>query len=164
MQKKAISSIKGIIQKSYPEVGLLYLFGSRADGSAGPYSDYDFAVLLDRQPEKATLRCNLASELCWQLETSRVDLVLLQDAPIELAFAVISQGEILYERDVNTRVEFEARIMGLYYDALPFLRRTRQEIIEESSHAARVQRYREALGRTEGTLGQIRAPEGKEQA
>ncbi|MGM0425310.1 MAG: type VII toxin-antitoxin system MntA family adenylyltransferase antitoxin, partial [Thermodesulfobacteriota bacterium] len=151
MQEATRSSIREIIQKSYPEVAMLYVFGSRADGSAGPCSDHDFAVLLDRQMDQATLRSSLASELSRQLGTSRVDLVLLGHAPLELAFAVISKGEILYERDVNTRVEFEARIMGLYFDALPFLRRTRQEIIEESSHAARVQRYREALGRTEGT-------------
>lgn len=164
MEEKIKNRIKYTIQKSYPEVAMLYRFGSRTDGSAGPSSDHDFAVLLDRQVDPAIHRSNLASELSKQLGTSRIDLVLFQNAPIELAFSVISQGEILFERDVNTRVEFEARIMGLYFDALPFLRRTRQEIIEENSHAARIQRYREALGRTEGTLGQIRAPEGKEQA
>ncbi|MBS3809477.1 MAG: nucleotidyltransferase domain-containing protein [Desulfobacterales bacterium] len=163
MMGKAEKMIRHIIENDYPEVAMLYRFGSRVDGTAGPQSDYDFAALVDRQGDSAAIRSGLASELSRQLGTSRIDLVLLQNAPIDLAFAIISKGEILYERNINTRVEFEARIMGLYFDALPFLKMARQQIIKENGHAARVQRYRKALGRTQGTLGQIRSPEGKKQ-
>lgn len=142
---------------------MLYRFGSRVDGTAGPQSDFDFAVVLDRDADSAAVRSGLASELARQTGSNRIDLVLLENAPIELAFAVISKGEILYERDVKTRVEFEARIMSLYSDALPFLKMVRNDIIEENGHAARVQRYRKALGRTQGTIGQIGTPERKEQ-
>ncbi len=155
--------MRQIIEKDFPEVAMLYRFGSRVDGTAGPGSDYDFAVLLERQANSGAIRSRLASELARQTGSNRIDLVLLDNAPIELVFAVISKGEILYERDVETRVEFEARIMSLYSDALPFLRMVRNDILKENGHAARVQRYRKALGRTQGTLGQIGAPEGKKQ-
>jgi predicted nucleotidyltransferase len=146
----------------FPEIALAYLFGSRVEGNLGPQSDYDFAILVDREAGGPKVRSELSSALSRELQTSRVDVVLLREAPIELAFSVISEGEIIYERDVQTRVDFEARIMGLYFDYLPFLRMAREDIIKGDDHAVRARRYRQALGRTQGALGQIGAPQGKE--
>ncbi|MFP4035656.1 MAG: type VII toxin-antitoxin system MntA family adenylyltransferase antitoxin, partial [Desulfovermiculus sp.] len=149
--------ISKLIDQKYPSIAMTYLFGSRVEGNIGPKSDYDFAVLLDRDADKAGVRSSLTSNLAGLLRSPRIDVVILNNAPIELSFAVISQGEILYERDVATRVDFEAKVMGLYFDYLPFLRRSRDDILKEDPYAARVLRYREALGRTQGTLDQIRA-------
>ena len=86
----------------------------------------------------------------------------ISEVPIDLAFAVISQGSILYERDIQTKIDCEARIMGLYFDYLPFLKLARQDIIKgDDDHADRVRRYRTALGRTQKTLGQVGADQGK---
>jgi len=35
------------VMSKYPEVKLMYLFGSRATGDVGPLSDYDVAVYMD---------------------------------------------------------------------------------------------------------------------
>ncbi len=139
---------------------LLYLFGSRASGQAGVHSDYDVGILLDRGEAEPIRRARLAHELTDLLDTPNVDVVWLDQAPPELAFAVI-QGLLLYGRDQAARVEFEAGVMGRYYDYLPYLRAQRAEILAGGDHAARVQRYRETLGRTERTLGQIRASQEK---
>jgi hypothetical protein len=48
-------------------------------------------------------------------------------------------------------------VLSRYGDYLPVLRAQRQSILEEGAHDRRVQRYREALGRTERALGKIRA-------
>ncbi len=134
--------IHQIIHQKYPHIALAYLFGSRIEGNIGPQSDYDFGVLLDREAEKAAVRSSLASDLANHLQSPRIDIVLLGEAPIDLSFAVISQGQILYERDVETRVDFEAKVMGLYFDYLPFLKRSRENILKEDPYAARVLRYR----------------------
>lgn len=141
---------------------LVYLFGSRASNQAGAGSDYDLGVLLDRQEDSPAGRARLTHELVVILGTSAVDVVFLNQAPPELAFAVI-QGQLLYERDLAARVEYEAYVMGRYYDYLPYLRLQRQEILSGEDHGARIQRYREALGRTERTLGQIRAAQEQKQ-
>jgi hypothetical protein len=94
------------------------------------------------------------------LDTDRIDVVSLNDAAVELAYGVISEGEVLYEHDVETRVEYEAGTMSRYYDCLPVLRSQRRDILRGGDHAARVQRNREALGRTERTLEQIRDAQG----
>jgi len=141
---------------------LVYLFGSRGSGRAGPGSDYDLGVLLDRREDSPASRARVTHELVVILGTSAVDVVFLNQAPPELAFAVI-QGQLLYERDLATRVEYEAYVMGRYYDYLPYLRVQREEILSGENHGARIQRYREALGRTERTLGQIRAAQEQKQ-
>ena len=136
-----------------PEIQLVYLFGSQVTGNTGPASDYDFGVLLDSMAAWPQMQA---------LDTGRIDLVLLNRAPIELAFAVIAQGELLFERDVATRVEYEARIMSLYGDYLPILREQRRDILKDKGYDTRVQRYRAALGRTERTLREIRAAQGED--
>jgi len=136
------------------QVLLAYLFGSQADGSAGPQSDYDIALLV-RQPSLA-LQARLAHEIGTILGTDRVDVVFLNRAPVELAYAVIAQGELLYQRSVAERVEFEAKVLSLYADYLPILRRQREEILKDVGKETRIQRYREALGRTERTLAGMR--------
>jgi predicted nucleotidyltransferase len=141
---------------------LVYLFGSRASIKAGPGSDYDLGVLLARREDSPAGRARLTHELVVVLGTAAVDAVFLNQAPPELAFAVI-QGQLLYERDLATRVEYEAYVMGRYYDYLPYLRTQRQEILSGEDHGTRIQRYREALGRTERTLGQIRAAQEQKQ-
>lgn len=158
--KTLMHKINQII-KEFQSVDLVYLFGSRLEGNLGPLSDYDFAVLIDRNADGPWIRSDLGSALSRELQTYRVDVILLHEAPIDLAFAVIKKGKILYERDVLTRVDFEARIMGLYFDYLPFLRLAWQDIIGGNEHAHRIRRYRKALGRTQRTLGQIRADQGK---
>lgn len=140
-------------RKSYIE--LAYLFGSRAEGQHGPISDYDIAILYS-EPQAPELRYELAHKLSTVLMTDHVDLVVLNSAPIELRYAVITTGTLLYEVSLETRVEYEALTLSLYGDYLPVLRRQRQEILQESFHETGVQRYREALGKTQRLLEKIR--------
>ncbi len=76
-----------------PEILLVYLFGSRVRGEAGPLSDYDFGVLFDRSTDRAGAPARLGSALAAAFGTDRIDVVSLNEAPIELAYAVISEGE-----------------------------------------------------------------------
>ena len=140
-----------------PQVTLVYLFGSQAEGYVGPLSDHDLGVLVD-QPESAFyVRSRLAFELGRRLATTRIDIVLLNRAAIDLAFAVISRGKLLYQRSDAERIEYEAKVMGLYFDYLPVLRSQRDDILRGGEYEARIHRYREAFGRTARTLVKIRA-------
>jgi predicted nucleotidyltransferase len=157
-QENLIAKIIPIIS-SRPNVHLAYLFGSQVQGNIGSMSDIDLGVLFTDDTD-ATLACiQLSHALAMALETDRVDVIPLNHAAIELAYAVIAQGKCIYQRDVATRVEFEADIMGRYGDYLPVLRAQRLEILRGEKHERRVQRYREAFRRTERTLSQIATPE-----
>jgi predicted nucleotidyltransferase len=149
------------IPERFPAVRLIYLFGSQATGDPGPLSDYDLGILLAPSGNSSEFRARLHHELIVLLAATKVDVVWLSGGPVELAYAIICQGVVVYQRDLATRVEYEARIMGQYGDYLPVLRAQRAEILCGGDHAVRVQRYREALRRTERTLSQIRAAQSQ---
>jgi predicted nucleotidyltransferase len=138
-----------------PQVGLAYLFGSQVSGAIGPLSDYDLGVLVEQPSADVRYRLNYA--LSRVLGADRIDLVLLNNALIELAYAIIAQGRLLYERSLAARVEFEASVLSRYGDYLPVSRQQRQDILEGRRHETQVQRYRKALGRTVRTLAAISA-------
>ena len=152
------TAIPDILQ-SMPEITLVYLFGSQAEGHVGPLSDYDLGVLADQAESASYLRSRLAFELGRRISTKKIDIVMLNRASVELAFAVISRGKLLYQRNDAERIEYEAKIMGLYFDYLPVLRSQRDDILGGGEYEARIHRYREALGRTARTLGEIRTSE-----
>jgi predicted nucleotidyltransferase len=141
-------------------VRLVYLFGSQVEGDTGPMSDYDFAVLVDPSVDGRRVVVTLAYELSRVLETADVEVVLLNRAPVELAYAIVAQGTLLVEQDAATRIEYEADVLSRYADYLPVLRAQREDILKGGEHVHRVQRYRAALGRTERSLGQIAASHG----
>jgi predicted nucleotidyltransferase len=135
------------------EVRIVYLFGSQIDGEIGPLSDVDLGVLLAPGAPVARIRAQLAPLFSEALRGVPVDLIILNRAPIELAYAVIAQGKVLYEQGLSERVEYEADTMSRYGDYLPFLRAQRQAILAGADDERRVHRYREALGRTQRALG-----------
>ena len=138
-------------------ISLAYLFGSQVTGNVGPMSDYDIGILVDAGIDLASLRASVMHELALALGTDHVDLVILNQAPLDLAHAIIAGGIVVYQRDVATRVEYEAQVMSRYGDYLPVLRSLNADIVRGERYAKRIQRYREALRRTERTLGEIRA-------
>jgi predicted nucleotidyltransferase len=138
------------------EISLVYLFGSCVEGTTGPLSDVDLGILTEPDARVTQCRSELYAILTDTLKTGQIDIVMLRHAPVELAYSIIAQGRILYERDVAIRVEFEAMVMARYGDYLPVLRAQKCDILQGGAHATRVQRYRAALGRTERTLSQIR--------
>lgn len=151
-------------------INLVYLFGSRAKAltgdspspnrDVGPLSDYDFGVVAKF---KASEENKIPHSRLFKLQSkfarllnSEVDLLQLNSAPIELQYNVIASGVLLFETNIELKVEYEARVLSRYGDYLPVLRRQREEIIQGGSDEARVQRYRKALGKTEQLFEQAR--------
>jgi uncharacterized protein len=90
----------------------------------------------------------------------RLDMLDLKQAPIELAYHVISSGRLLYQRSAFDRVEYESNVLSQYGDYLPVLRSQRDQILAGDQNDRRVQRYRTALERTRRTLGTPRTAKG----
>lgn len=114
-----------------------YLFGSEARGEASPKSDVDLGVLL-REAPPATLagrELTLAGDLASALGGA-VDLVILNDSPVDLAARVLRDGRLLLDRDRSTRIRFEVDTRNRYFDLLPHLRRYRAAALARSSAAA----------------------------
>lgn len=124
MDKVKIEVLKNIF-KSYSEIKLAYLFGSRAAGAAGPLSDYDFAVYLDLKDKirMSDIRFKLLGELCRELKTDNVDLVILNllEGP-ELKYNIIAEGRVVYEEEPY-KIVVEPRILNEYFDFRALLSR-----------------------------------------
>ena len=134
---------------------LVYLFGSRSINRQGESSDYDFAVL----PVKTLSmeeRFSLIHELTIHLGAT-VDLILLDEAPIELKYNIISTGKILYKKDDFYKVEFEAKTLSQYFDYLPVLHYFKKELLKGGKNDAGIQRNRKSFRKTEELFEQIGA-------
>jgi predicted nucleotidyltransferase len=144
-----------------PAVELVYLFGSRAINTAGPLSDYDIAVNFSDMPDHH-LKYYLGHKVATVVDTDRIDIVVLNRAPIELKYAVITTGTIIYEISKAARVDFESLTLGLYGDFLHVLRAQREEILKGSNYETGIQRYRKAFGQTRRLLEEIRTFQAEE--
>ncbi|WP_157798181.1 type VII toxin-antitoxin system MntA family adenylyltransferase antitoxin [Aeromonas cavernicola] len=104
---------------AHPEVRVLWLYGSRAKGNAGPHSDWDLAVAFDPVKLADVLDSRLRPELlalAWQralgLAEGQLSVVDINQAPIPLAFAIVDANRVLFCRDQGRRLREEARIMS----------------------------------------------------
>jgi predicted nucleotidyltransferase len=105
-------------------IAAAYLFGSRATGEATERSDIDVAVLVF--PEEAKSfglweELGLEAELSLRLGTDRVDVVVLNRCPLPLAYNIVAKGQVIYEADAITNMDFVEHTLDLYFDFAPRL-------------------------------------------
>jgi predicted nucleotidyltransferase len=103
--------LKHAIKQLIPNVRLVYLFGSQADGSATPSSDMDIAVLPETKLAPIA-RFDLEQTLAIKLNQD-VDLVDLLTASTVLQNQVIMHGELLLGSE-NEQTKFEMQVMSMY--------------------------------------------------
>lgn len=126
-QKKFLKNIK---------IGVVYLFGSQAEGFGGPLSDIDLGIIFQ---DSAIVYSN-TNEMYTKLYRfftdlfpgQRVDIVFLQRAGLELRFDAIAYGIVLFENSSDFRLEFEEKTTNLYLDFKPLLREFNQALIENA--------------------------------
>lgn len=128
---------------SLPEVRLAFLFGSQATGRARPDSDVDVALLVDdaevRDPGATgrTLR-RIAGRLGREVASTRLDLVLLNQAPALLRHGVLRDGLVLWERSPGERARFARRTIRDHQDT---------QVRRERLRVARIRRLKRGLPR-----------------
>lgn len=107
------------------DVAFAYLFGSIAKGRAHGRSDIDVAVWLTRPgptstPGTSVELAHRALELEGELEADlhrRVQVVVLNTAPLALVHNVLRHGRLICSRDDRVRVEAYVDHGRRYYDA-----------------------------------------------
>lgn len=105
--------------KKQKYIRVAYLFGSAATGKTGPLSDIDLAFYLDERLSKSQRHSKLLlfiSKITVILGTDRVDVVIMNDAPLLLNFNIIKNGKVIACNSNSKRVVFEARIMCEFLD------------------------------------------------
>jgi predicted nucleotidyltransferase len=102
------------------EIAVLWLYGSRAKGTATARSDYDLAVAFrtfEKDPLERRLRPELLAQ-AWQdalgLAEGNVSLVDINLAPLPLAHAIIRTGRVLLAKDRMRLIREEQRIGSMW--------------------------------------------------
>ncbi len=98
------AAIPAILEQA-PYIQLLVLFGSRARGTAGQSSDWDFAFLCDEDQRKRYENDGFGFLRIWgilqdiyHLEDGQIDAIEMKDCSDLLAHYIAKEGKILYER------------------------------------------------------------------
>lgn len=108
-------------------VAAVYLFGSRARGTARPDSDVDLGVLYRAKPSPTLLGQPFAEQVELSAAIGKpVDVVVMNTAPADLVHRVLRDGHLLLEADRSTRIAFEVKSRNEYFDLLPILQRYRR--------------------------------------
>lgn len=138
---------------------LAYIFGSQIKGKTGLLSDYDFAVFLSQKPS-FQFKYKLKNKLVNVLNSGQVDLIILNDAPVEMKYNIIAEGKIIFQKNSIIKTEFEADTLSRYFDYLPALRKQKKDILKFNplgdKYGDRIQRHRATLRKTEEMLSKIR--------
>jgi uncharacterized protein len=117
MKKPGLDILRPVFGR-YPEIKLVYFFGSRAKRAAGPLSDYDFAVYFGdiKSIRMFSIKLDLITQISRILKSDRVDIVILNltKSP-ELKYGILQEGILVFER-VPFKVLVEPRILNEYFD------------------------------------------------
>jgi len=108
-------------------VGIVYLFGSRALGTALEKSDYDIGVVFLETKRGFTGGISLfamiyeilSSEFPDQINGPKLDISFLQQANAALEMSAIREGVVLFEADSVFRADYEEGAVKRYDDYQP---------------------------------------------
>lgn len=97
---------------------LIYLFGSKATKRDDKLSDIDIGVLIKKEREHTikNLLFDLIFDFSRCLHSDKVDILILNNAPLALQYNVIAEGQILYEVSSDVKINYETEIIKLYLD------------------------------------------------
>ena len=103
------ATIIATLQAALPDLLAIYAFGSQAQGTAGPDSDLDLAVLLPGSAEPVSL-WELSQQLADQLH-GEVDLIDLRAASTVMQYQIITTGNTLWAKDAQAAI-YESFILS----------------------------------------------------
>ncbi len=93
------------------------------------FADIDLGVLLRQEPEDLLeYEIELESKL-EKLERFRLDVRVLNRAPVSFAQNVIRYGRVIIDREPNIRSDFESYVLKKYFDFARFRRIYLAEVI-----------------------------------
>ncbi len=112
-----VANIRPVLEAD-DRVLFAYLFGSRATAAPRPDSDVDVAVCLKDATsiiDEAKLQDRIA-----EVAGSDSDLVVLDRAPLWLAFRIVGDGVVVFSRDERARIAHRARVEQDFLDFRPY--------------------------------------------
>lgn len=126
----AHKEISGLFKSS--RVKLAYAFGSSVHGKTDIFSDVDIGVVFGKVfsfNRKLKLYSHLTDTLEQHLQCKPVDVIFMDEVPMELQFEIITTGRLLFSEKESFRVSYETAIQRQFMDFKGFLDKTYKDII-----------------------------------
>ncbi len=114
------------LARTFPEIELLVLFGSRARGEAHSGSDWDFGYLAAPGFRSE----NLLARLVLLLGTDAIDLVNLERTNGLLRYRTAAEGRTLFEARDGAFERFAFEAISYWCDMGPIIREGYEEILQ----------------------------------
>ena len=111
--------IKGYAKKNQ-NVAVVWIYGSRAKGTANKNSDYDLAVAFTAYPADALKRRLQPEHLAYEwasalnLNSKLISLIDINHVPIQLAMSVVEYGKVIQVNDPLRLAREENRITSMW--------------------------------------------------
>ena len=122
----------------HPAVRAAYLFGSIAAGRERDRSDLDLGIVVDSDRwEPTDDKVPLITDCMEAAGRDWIDLVVLNGAPLVLQFEAVRPNAPLYGADGFDHGAFISKVVRMYWDFEPYLRRQRKalkERLQEKAH------------------------------
>ena len=115
--------LRAIVETAPADVVAVYLYGSRARGTASSGSDIDIGVLLKGVPPsrlRSTAR-TIESDIEKAVPIPS-EAVVLNTASPDLIHRILREGILLLDRDRAARIRFEIQARNEYFDLAPIRR------------------------------------------
>jgi len=126
--QQRLREIAGDILEETP-VLFAYLCGSYARGLSHPFSDLDIGIYVEGLDAKACLDLELSLALDIDEKMDHVvqsEARVMSHLPLVIQGEIITDGELIYSRAEEKRIEFETRVRKAYFDFLPVIRQHRE--------------------------------------
>ena len=101
--------------KARKDIAFAYLFGSVAENRATHLSDIDIAIYVT-EGKITDVRFQILGDLMDILKTDKLDLVILNTAPLTLKMKILQTRRILADNVPHVRHTFESHTMRTYFD------------------------------------------------
>ena len=125
-EEKFVAALSSCMQQ-HGEIYAAYLFGSFVTEET--FADVDLGILLKHESEDILdYEIELESKL-ERLARFRLDVRVLNRAPISFAQNVIRYGRLILDKEPNMRSDFESYVLKKYFDFARFRRMYLAEVI-----------------------------------
>ncbi|WP_158666505.1 type VII toxin-antitoxin system MntA family adenylyltransferase antitoxin [Salinibacter altiplanensis] len=119
----------------HPAVRAAYVFGSVAADRERDRSDLDLGIVVDPGRWNSTDHKILLTTDCMEAtERDRIDLVVLNDAPLVVQFEAVRPNVLLYARDDFHHGRFFSRGARMYWAHFRRQRKALKERLRETAH------------------------------
>lgn len=114
----------------------VFLFGSHAQKTDNPLSDYDFGIILnDKSVLKNRILRNKIYDTFYDIVSSKIkklidiDIVFLDEMPLQLKYHVVKDGIIIYSDNLNKAGNFKEQIILQHADFAPLRNEFHESIL-----------------------------------